>query len=80
MNAKAAPRQIIRAARAALFGLDGKRVAVVTMVVDDHLPQIVMYAGEPYLADPKVPDDASAAYFQVRPYRADAMVIEECLT
>lgn len=68
---------VIRAARAALIDLNGKRVAVVTMVVDDRLPQIVMFEGEPYLASPEVPCDASAAYVQVRPYRADAMVIEE---
>lgn len=68
---------IIRAARAALIGLDGKRVAVVTMVVDDRLPQIVMFGGEPYLASPEIPGDASAAYIQVRAYRADAMVVEE---
>lgn len=68
---------VIRAARAALIGLDGKRVAVVTMVVDDRLPQIVMFEGEPYLTSPEVPGDTSAAYVQVRPYRADAMVIEE---
>jgi hypothetical protein len=74
MNAK---RAIIRAARAALIGLDGKRIAVVTMVVDDRLPQIVMFEGEPYLASPTIPADTSAAYVQVRPYRADAMVIEE---
>jgi hypothetical protein len=72
-----AKRPIVRAARAALIGLDGKRVAVVTMVVDDRLPQIVMFEGEPYLTSPEVPGDASAAYVQVRPYRADAMVIEE---
>jgi hypothetical protein len=75
--ARPVPRPVIRAARAALIGLDGQRVAVVTMVVDDRLPEIVMFEGEPYLTSRDIPADASAAYVQVHPYRADAMVIEE---
>lgn len=79
MMSKPAKHPIIRAARAALIGLNGQRIAVVTMVVDDRLPQIVMFEGEPFLASPEVPGDASAAYVQIRPYRADAMVIEEAV-
>lgn len=72
---------VIRAARAALIGLDGARVAVVTMVVDDVFPPVVMFKGEPFLFDlghdPVAATDASIAYRQARAYRADAMVIEE---
>lgn len=64
----------LRAANASLIGLDGKRVATVTMVIDDDAPLIVMFEGEPYLIDTRV---AEHVYFQVRPYRADAMVIDE---
>lgn len=68
-------RTDVRAERAALLGLDGRRVAVVTMVVADRLPQIVMFEGEPFL---RLPGHYGAPrYAQVRPYRADAMVIED---
>ncbi len=67
----------IRAARAALIGLDGRRVAIVTMVVDDHFPKVVMYEGEPFLFELSLDcADRSALFRQVRPYRADAMVVD----
>jgi hypothetical protein len=43
---------VIRAARAALLGLDGKRIAVITMVIADRAPEIVMFDGDPFLHEP----------------------------
>jgi len=65
---------IIRARAAELIGLDGVRVAFVTMVTDDQAPQIVMFEGEPFLRVNRVD---VLAYQQTRPYRADCMVIED---
>jgi hypothetical protein len=68
---------VIRAARAALIGLAGLRVATVTMVVDDHFPKVVIYEAEPFLLELAVSGDkAEAVYRQTRPYRADAMVVD----
>lgn len=70
----------VRAAKALLFDLAGRRIAAVTMVVDDRVPQIVMFEGDPFLWSPNPrprPEDVGThEYKQVRPYRADAMVTE----
>lgn len=68
----------IRAERAALLGLDGQRVALVNMVVDDDVPLVVMFNGDPFLLDDyKWNQRRELAYAQVRPYRADCMVVED---
>jgi hypothetical protein len=60
----------LRCINAALFDLAGRRIALVAMVVDDQLPEIIMFEGEPFLYR------AGNHYHQVRPYRADCMVVE----
>lgn len=62
----------LRCINATLLNLAGQRIALVAMVVDADLPQIVMFEGEPFLRVP----GAGFRYGQVRPYRADAMVVE----
>jgi hypothetical protein len=71
-HARLAP--VIRARAAELIGLDGVRIAFVTMVTDDHAPACVMFEGEPFLRVNRVD---VLAYQQTRPYRADCMVIED---
>jgi len=66
---------VIRAVQACLIGLDTKRVAIITMVVDDCVPEVVMYAGEPFLLCGPASNPV-LTYVQARAYRADAMVIE----
>jgi hypothetical protein len=66
----------IRAAQACLIGLNTKRVAIVTMVVDDRVPEVVMYAGEPFLLCGPASNPV-LTYVQARAYRADAMVVED---
>lgn len=71
-----AGRGRVRRAEAVLLGLDLRRVAQVGLVVDDAVPQILMFAGDPFLisgADDKQP----LTYLQVRPYRVDALVTGE---
>jgi hypothetical protein len=65
----------LRCINAALLDLKGRRIALVAMVVDAEMPQIVMFEGEPFLRLAGYHDGAPG-YAQVRPYRADAMVIE----
>ncbi len=73
----------VRAARAQLFWLDGHR-DVATLTVDDDLPLLLMVDGEPFLrADAKglLPwpaDRDEPRYFQVKPYRVDAGLLEGC--
>ncbi|MEN6535686.1 MAG: hypothetical protein ABFD89_18625 [Bryobacteraceae bacterium] len=69
----------ILATRAALLDLNLKRVATVTMVTDDHAPEVVMYEGEPFLLSGDATMKPELTYLQVRAYRADALVIEEWL-
>lgn len=57
----------VRAVQAELLGLDRARVAIVTVVAGEDLPEIVMYGGDPFLLDPKI---IGTAYRQVRPFRA----------
>ncbi|MBN8987451.1 MAG: hypothetical protein J0H42_04345 [Rhizobiales bacterium] len=66
----------IRRARADLLGLDLQRVARVELVVDDQVPAVLMFGGDPFLisgADDRQP----LTYLQVRPYRVDALVTDE---
>jgi hypothetical protein len=63
----------VRGVDAALIDLAGKRIAMVTMVIADDLPEVVMFEGNPFLFF----DDPPLTYRQVNPYRADALVIEE---
>jgi len=70
----------MRAARAILFGLD-RRVIVgaVRVVIIDHVPDVIMHDGEPYVPMP-VPPNWSAkdvlAYGRTIPYRADDGLLE----
>lgn len=62
----------IRPVRAALVGLAGERGITITIVVDDIMPDVVMYRGEPFLLVlPAAPGRAEPIYRQVRPFRAD---------
>lgn len=61
-------RPKVRLVRAALIGLDGEIRSTITMVVDDAMPEIVMFNGDPFLYDPS---HSVIAYLQVRPFRAD---------
>ena len=70
-------RPKILATRAALLDLNLKRVATVTMVTDDHAPEVVMFEGEPFLISGSTDAKPELTYLQVRAYRADAMVVEE---
>ena len=67
----------IRVARAELFDLNQQRIAVVTLISDARLPEVVMFNGEPFL---RVKRADVLAYDQARAYRADAMVIEDLRT
>lgn len=72
----AALRGRIRRVEACLLGLDLQPRAYVDLVVDDQVPPVLMFAGDPFLisgADDRVP----LTYLQVRPYRVDAMVTRE---
>lgn len=71
----------IRAARARLVGLEdgsGHRamVATVRIIVDQDVPDLVMFGGEPFLRFANL-SDGSLIYAQTRPFRADtALTIE----
>jgi hypothetical protein len=65
----------IRAVQACLIGLDLKRVAVVTMVVDAAVPAVVMYGGDPFLLCGDASNEV-LTYVEAHAYRADAMVVE----
>lgn len=64
----AAPAAAIRAVRAELLGLARERLAIITIVADDELPEIIMFRGDPFLLDHAL---LGTAYRQVRPFRAD---------
>lgn len=64
----------IRTVRAELVNLAGNRIAVADLVVDDRLPEILMFEGEPFLRTSRAD---KTEFHQVRPYRVDAMVISE---
>lgn len=66
--AAAAPATTIRPVRAELLGLSRERVAIVTIIADDRLPEIIMFNGDPFLLDVNL---FGTAYRQVRPFRAD---------
>lgn len=57
----------IRPVRAELLGLDRARVAVITIVAGEDLPEVVMFNGDPFIHDPQI---LGTAYRQVRPFRA----------
>lgn len=73
----------LRAARAQLFWLDGRR-DVAALTVDDETPAILMVDGEAFLrADlkglvPRPTDGDAPRYVQVKPYRVDAGLLEGC--
>lgn len=58
---------------AALLDLAGVRIARISIVADETLPQIVMFEGEPFLRIAGYHDGAPG-YAQVRPFHAIAMV------
>lgn len=66
----------VRAASATLINLNGVRAAIVSMVISDEVPEIIMFAGDPFLlrTDPDHPD---LTYWQARPYRADGSLVVE---
>ncbi len=71
-----APRGRIRTVKAVLLGLDLQRLAQCDLVIDDQVPPVLMFGGDPFLisgADDKSP----LTYLQARPYRVDAMVTAE---
>lgn len=68
MSAIASAKPNIRAVRAELVGLDRHRVAIITVIAGDELPEIIMYRGDPFLLDAAF---FGQVYRQVRPFRAD---------
>jgi hypothetical protein len=70
----------VRAARAELHWLDGSR-GFATLTVDDSAPVVLMVDGDPFVrADVMglfVLPDAEPRYFQVKPYRVDAGLLED---
>ena len=55
---------------------EGRKIATVTMVVADEVPEVVMFEGNPFLHHANTHRE-NLVYRQVQPYRADALVIEE---
>jgi hypothetical protein len=47
------------------------------MVLDAKIPELVMFEGNPFLHDGDIDPLNDLTYRQVKPYRADALVIEE---
>jgi hypothetical protein len=43
------PAAKVSAASAALFDLSGDRIATVMVVVDDKVPQVIMFEGDPFV-------------------------------
>lgn len=71
----------VRAERADVHWLDGAR-SVVVLTVDDQVPSVLMIDGEPFLRGdvkgvmPRVREDDGLRYYQVKPYRVDAGLLE----
>ena len=66
----------IQAARAKLMDLNHELVADLTIIVaDEHIPEVVMFNGDPFLFQRAASDYGRFAgvlcYRQVRPFRAD---------
>lgn len=66
----------IRTVTAVLFDLQRRRVAEVGLVVDDQVPAVLMFAGDPFVMS-GAGDGQPLTYLQVQPYRVDAMVTGE---
>lgn len=67
-RAHAEPAPAIRPVRAVPINMLGTTEAIVTMVVADEMPKVVMLDGDPYLLDA---GKADVTYVQHRPFRAD---------
>jgi hypothetical protein len=61
----------VRCVAATLFDLERNCIARVSMVVDDRVPVIVMFEGDPFL---QVKQLDALTYRQQKPYRADALI------
>jgi hypothetical protein len=59
----------IRTVRAEMLGLQRQRIAVVSFLSDDDLPEVIMYNGDPFLLDRGL---LGIAYRQARAFRVDA--------
>lgn len=71
----------VRAVRADLVWLDGTR-GVATLTIDGNAPTVLMVDGDPFVrSDIRRRRDRPGEqpqYFQVRPYRVDAGLLEGC--
>lgn len=71
----------IRAVRAQIHWLDGRRDRAM-LTVDDLAPTLVMIDGEPFIRSdvkgliPLPTDGDEPRYYQVKPYRIDAGLLE----
>ncbi|WP_262048634.1 hypothetical protein [Bradyrhizobium sp. Bra78] len=69
----------VRIVRADCHFLDGTR-SVATLTIDDNAPTLLMIDGDPFVrADVYgllVPPGEAPRYFQVKPYRVDASLLE----
>lgn len=66
----------IRTRRATLLGLNLQRVAVVDLVIGDEIPQLVTFAGNPFLiCGDETRGDLT--FLEIRAYRVDCLVIAE---
>ena len=68
IRAHADKASAIRPVRAELINMIGAVEAIITMVVADDLPKVVLLNGDPYLLDAEA---SSVTYVQHRPFRAD---------
>lgn len=75
------PSGRLKAVRVDLHWIDGAR-SVATLTVDDHPPTVLMVDGEPFVrADVcgvLIQAGTDPRYFQVKPYRVDAGLLEDC--
>jgi hypothetical protein len=62
------PATKVTAASAALFDLTGDRIATVMVVVDDKVPQVIMFEGDPFVFARL--SGSQLFYQQVTPFRA----------
>lgn len=69
----------IRIVRADVHWLDGAR-SVATLTIDENAPILLMIDGEPFaradICGLFVPEGQAPRYFQVKPYRVDAGLLE----
>lgn len=71
----------VRAVRALIFWLDGAHNTAL-MTIDDDAPAVAMIDGEPFVrADvkgvlPRPTDRDEPRYYQIKPYRIDAGLLE----